>query len=334
MAHARDAAEIVRNQIGAGLDPATERQRTVSQNFLDVANLVGVELAKTWKSPKSYQQWQRSVEVHCVKLHNKPIQSITDADCRAIVIPVWEKTPETGRRLRHRLERIFDYASAHGWCDGVNPARWAGHFKEVMVSDRNSRKANFPAMPYNEVPEFVAQLRQQETVAALGLEFLILTATRSSETLNAQWSEIDFETSTWRIGSERMKSGRPHDIPLTDQGVEILKKLYKLRQHEYVFLGKRPKRPLSNMTFTMLMRRMGFGHYVPHGFRASFRTWCGNETNTPREVAEAALSHRTGDATELAYSRGNALEKRRRLMPKWEAHCLGLEQADVVQLHA
>ena len=266
-------------------------------------------------------------------MHRKAINSVTEADCRAIVVPVWEKTPETGRRLRKRLERIFDYASAHGWREGINPARWAGHFKEVMVSDRNAKKTNFPAMPYSEVPAFIRELQDKDTIAAMGLEFLILTATRSNETLNAVWSEIDFETATWLIGAERMKNGVSHDVPLSDRAMEILKRLYELRQNEYIFFGKRPNRPLSNMTFTMLMRRMGYGHYVPHGLRAAFRTWCGNETNTPREVAEAALSHRTGDATELAYSRGNALEKRRRLMPRWAAHCAGDVQADVVKLH-
>jgi len=333
LADARKEAGIIRTQISAGLDPMDERRREAPKTFAEVAAIVGVELAKTWKSPKSKQQWDRSIEVHCKPIHYTPVNEVSDMKCRSIVIPVWEKTPETGRRLRKRIERVLNYADAHGWREGPNPARWDGHFKEVMVRDRNAKRANFPAMPYAEVPAFIAELQALGTIPAMALEFLILTATRSSETLNAQWSEIDMDKATWSIPKERMKNGLPHDIPLTDRALQVLHRLYEVRQSEYVFPGKRPKKPLSNMTLTMLMRRMGYGNYVPHGFRAAFRTFCGNETNTPREVAEAALSHLVGDSTELAYSRGNALEKRRRLMPLWADHCAGAQAGEIVRLH-
>ena len=216
--------------------------------------------------------------------------------------------------------------------EGRNPARWEGHFKEAMVGNEKMKRKNFPAMPYAQIPTFIHELRGIDSVSARALEFTILTAARSNETLGAQWSEIDLDAALWSIPAQRMKNGHPHVVPLTERALGILRDLNEIRISDYVFPGKRPKRPLSNMSMTMLMRRMGHGEYVPHGFRASFRTWCGDKTNVPREVAEAALSHRVGSAVELAYSRGDALEKRRKLMPLWSDYCAGAQSENVVRL--
>lgn len=332
LADARKKADIVRAQISSGIDPREERKRDEPKTFLEVSEMLLSKLMPTWKSKKTAEQWQKSLLIDCKALHGRHVEEITDADCRKIVMPVWERTPETGLRLRKRLERVLSYAEAHGMREGRNPARWEGHFKEAMVGNNKVKRKNFPAMPYSEIPAFIAQLHEVGSMSAIALEFTILTGARSSETLEAVWSEIDFKDGLWKLPGKRMKGGLPHTVPLTDRAVEILQELSELRVSDYVFPGKKPHRPLSNMAMTMLMRRMGRGEYVPHGFRAAFRTWCGNETNVSREVAEAALSHRVGNKVELAYSRGDALEKRRRLMPIWTDYCAGVQSGEVVQL--
>jgi len=218
--------------------------------------------------------------------------------------------------------------------EGKNPARWEGHFREVLVGHEKREVEHLPSMPYAQVPEFMTRLKERKGVSALALEFTILTGVRSKEALQAVWSEIEFENALWTIPKERMlKNGKPHTIPLTPRVLEILKEMHEVRGSEYVFQGQKPNRPLSDMTMRMLMRRMGDDEYVPHGFRTSFRTWIGNETNTAREVAEVALSHLVGNAVEQAYSRGDALKKRRKLMPMWEDYCLGSPLSEVVRLH-
>ena len=330
---AREEAEKIRTQIGDGLDPVAERNKEDPKTFLEVAEALYSELRPTWKSEKTAEQWRRSLFHDCKGLHTQPIISITDADCRKVVMPVWKRTPETGLRVRKRLERVLSYAEAHGMREGRNPARWAGHFKEAMVGSEKLKPKHLPAMPYPEIPAFIKQLQKIGSVAAKALEFTVLTAARSGETLGALWSEIDFQEALWTIPASRMKNGFEHNVPLTPRALEILREMHEVRMSDYNFPGMRPNRPLSNMTMTMLMRRMGVVEYVPHGFRAAFRTWCGNETQTPREVAEAALSHRVGNAVELAYSRGDALEKRRSLMPRWADYCAGVKDKKVVQLH-
>ena len=334
LAQARDEAAKIREQIGAGLDPRAERNKEAPKTFLEVAEALLSELLPTWKSHKTAEQWRRSLLHDCKGLHAKPINSITDADCRKVVMPVWKRTPETGLRVRKRLERVLSYAEAHGMREGRNPARWSGHFKEAMVGSDKLKPKHLPAMPYNEIPAFISKLHEIGSISALALEFTILTAARSGETLGALWSEMDIENALWSIPAERMKNGFPHLVPLTPRALEILRQMQEVRQSDYVFAGARPNRPMSNMTMTMLMRRMEVTEYVPHGFRAAFRTFLGNETNTPREVAEAALSHRVGSAVELSYSRGDALDKRRRLMPLWSDHCAGKEATKIVKLHA
>ncbi len=337
LAQARNEAAKIREQIGDGLDPIAERNKEAPKTFLQVSEMLLAELIPTWKSSKSVDQWKRSLLVLCKEIHARPINSLTDADCRKVVMPVWKTTPETGRRLRKRLERVLSYAEAHGMREGRNPARWEGHFKEAMVGDDKIKRKHFPAMPYQEIPAFIIQLQDTGSVSAKALEFTILTGARSGETLGAVWSEIDFDDALWSIPADRMKNGFPHTVPLTARALAILRQMFEVRVSDYVFAGERPHRPLSNMTMTMLMRRMGISDYVPHGFRASLRTYLGNETNTPREVAEAVLSHRVGSAVELSYSRGDALEKRRRVMPLWSDYCAGKQAGkqagEIVRLH-
>jgi integrase len=176
------------------------------------------------------------------------------------------------------------------------------------------------ALPYADVPAFVAKLRKRDAVAALALEFTILTAARSGEVLGARWREIDFGAMIWSIPPERMKAAREHRIPLSKRTVAILYKMNEVRTGEHVFPGSVRSRPLSVMAMDMVLRRMG-QHVTVHGFRSSFRDWAGNETHFPRELAEHALAHVLGDKAEQAYRRGDALEKRRALMDAWATYC-------------
>ncbi len=176
-------------------------------------------------------------------------------------------------------------------------------------------------MPYEEVPAFVGRLRARDAVAARALEFLILTAARSGEVTGATWGEIGLGSKVWTIAGDRMKAGREHRVPLSGRAIEILNEAAKLRESEeptvYLFPSSRRGQPLSNMAFKQLLVRMGETGFVPHGFRSSFRDWCGECTSFPREVAEAALAHIVGNSVEQAYRRGDALEKRRDVMEAW-----------------
>lgn len=184
-------------------------------------------------------------------------------------------------------------------------------------------------MPYEDVPSFTQRLAVIEGVGARGLQFLLETVGRTGEVIGARWDELDLEKALWIIPAERMKANKLHRVPLTTAAVSIATEMKEIRISEYVFPGNRKDRPLSNMAFAMLLRRMKLGHYTPHGFRSSFRDWCGDQTNFPREIAEAALAHRLGDKTEEAYRRGDALEKRRRLMESWSSFLASRTNASI-----
>jgi integrase len=176
-------------------------------------------------------------------------------------------------------------------------------------------------MPYENVPAFIGRLRNREAIAALALEFCILTAARTSDVLGMRWSEIDMDRRIWTVPAGRMKAGREHRVPLSPRTVSILEKLAEPRQGEFVFAGQNQNKPLSNMAMEMILRRMKIDDATIHGFRSSFRDWAGNVSNFSREIAEMALSHVIGDKAEQAYRRGDALDKRRKLMEAWANYC-------------
>ncbi|MGQ0444953.1 MAG: tyrosine-type recombinase/integrase [Beijerinckiaceae bacterium] len=192
-------------------------------------------------------------------------------------------------------------------------------------------RGHHAAMPYAVVPAFMARLAGQESISALALQFLTMTATRTSEIIGAQWNEFDFENQLWIIPASRMKAGREHRVPLSDPALEIIEKLAGARQGNFVFPGQKLGKPLSNMALEALLRRMKVEATV-HGFRSAFRDWAGDKTSFPRELAEAALSHVIGDKAEQAYRRGDALEKRRKLMDAWASYLAAQPQENVVSL--
>ena len=252
-----------------------------------------------------------------------PVDEIDTAAVLEILKPLWTRVPETASRLRGRIETVLDAARARGLIgpNEANPARWRGHLDKLLPKRQKLTRGHHAAMPFADVPQFMASLRERDAVAALALEFAILTAARSGEVLGARWAEIDFENAIWTVPAARMKGGRMHRVPLSRRALVILKKLHAARTGEFIFPGQRSGKPLSAMAMEMILRRMKADGATVHGFRSSFRDWCGEVSTFPREVAEAALAHVAGDDTERAYRRGDALEKRRELMEAWGAYC-------------
>ncbi len=275
-----------------------------------------------FRNAKHIAQWEMTLRDYAAPLRQKLITDVTTADVLGVLKPIWLRKSETASRVRGRIERVLDAAKAKGLRTGENPALWRGHLDRLLPKRRKLARGHHKAMPYADVAAFIIELRKREAVAATALEFTILTAARSGETLGAKWHEIDWKDKIWTVPAERMKAGREHRVTLSSRTITILKKLAELGADEnsFVFPGQKPGKPLSVMAMDMVLRRMEVDVTV-HGFRSSFRDWCGEVSNFPRDVAEAALAHVVGDKTERAYRRGDSLEKRRKLMIAWASYC-------------
>lgn len=244
--------------------------------------------------------------------------------------PIWEEKPETASRVRSRIEAVLDWAKARKYREGENPARWKGNLDALLPARSKVRRIkHFEAAPYHDVPEFMARLRAHESHSSLGLELVILTACRTGEVRQAVWDEFDLARKLWVIPPERMKAGREHRVPLSNDALAVLKDLKKLAKGKYILPGRDPYRPISDMTFLNLLHRMGHKGLTVHGFRSSFKDWAAETTNFPNEVSEMALSHAVSDKVEAAYRRGDLFEKRVQLMEDWAAYCrTGKRQAN------
>jgi integrase len=325
---ARDMATEARKLAKSGKSPVAARREAAREDagkptFGKCADDFLAAKGSEWRNDKHRAQWAMTVTKYAAPLRSKPVDEIDTEAVLEVLTPLWQKTPETASRLRGRIEAVLDAARARGFIprNEANPARWRGHLDKLLPKRSKLSRGNHAALPYADVPAFVAKLREREALAALALEFAILTAARSGEVLGARWSEIDFAGKVWTVPAARMKAGRKHRIPLSDRALNILEKLSVAKTSEYVFPGQRAGRPLSNMSMEMVLRRMGVDGATVHGMRSAFRDWAGNETHFAREVAEAALAHVVGDKAEQAYRRGDALEKRRELMEAWAAFC-------------
>lgn len=328
MKAARDQARAHQQTLTNGGDPWTEarlakEQRAKVQSFGEFADAFINEQAEGFRNAKHIAQWKMTMEVYAKRLRPLSIDKIETADVLAVLKPIWLTKPETAKRTQGRIERILDAAKAQGMRTGENPARWRGHLDMLLPRQSKLSRGHHAALPYPDVPAFVSQVRSVEAISALALEFLILTAARTGEVIGARWNEIDLENELWTVPAGRMKAGREHRAPLSARALEILQYVSPLKAEPdaFVFPGGKEGRGLSVMAMTMMLRRCGKGDYTVHGFRSAFRDWAGEETDTPREVAEAALAHVVGDATERAYRRGDALQKRRELMDAWDVFC-------------
>jgi integrase len=241
-----------------------------------------------------------------------------------VLEPIWKAKPETGSRVRGRIEVILDWAKSRGLRQGENPARWRGHLQyQLPARSKVRRVKHHAALPYTELPDFMIALRAQEGVAARALEFTILTAARTGETIGATWHEPNLPEKLWTVPADRMKAAKEHRVPLSTRALAILREAESARVagNDYVFPGGKRNKPLSNMGMAAVLRRMGRGDITVHGFRSTFRDWAAERTNFPSDVVEMALAHVVGNKVEAAYRRGDLFEKRRRLMAEWASYC-------------
>ncbi len=335
LAAARKLAMEHRETVASGRTPSN---RTVDDDieptFAEVVEMFLGAMEDQWSNPKHRAQWRMTLgPAYCKPLLKMRVAEIALDDVLRVLKPHWTKKPETASRLRGRIERVLAFAKVRGWRAGENPAQWRGNLDAILPPRAKLTRGHMAAMPYATLPEFVAQLRETKTVSAQALEFAILTGARSGEVLGAMWAEIDLDRALWVIPAHRMKARREHRVPLTGAVMAILSPLYEMRLSEYVFPGARAGRPMSDMTLTQLMRRMGETATV-HGMRSALRDWAGDETAFPREVAEGALAHVVGNATERAYRRSDALEKRRALLEAWAGYLEASSGTNVVSWRA
>lgn len=339
---ARDKAREQRQLLDRGIDPiehrlherrTNEAARSASISFEDAAKKYIAAHESGWRNAKHGQQWRNTLETYAYPVIGKVmVRDIGLPHILRVLEPIWTTKTETASRLRGRLESVLDWATARGYRDGLNPARWKGHLDKLLARpSRMARTEHHAALPVSDMGAFMAKLREQSGMGAKALEFAILTAARSGEVRGAVRSEFDLSKAIWIVPGERMKAGKEHRVPLSERAVELLKALPQMAGSELMFTAPRGGQ-LSDMTLTAVLRRMKVDA-VPHGFRSTFRDWAAERTNYPREMAEMALAHTIGDKVEAAYRRGDMFEKRRRMMADWTAFCATVETTgDVIPL--
>jgi integrase len=342
LSEARTDADAARKQVRAGMDPIAARDRRKEMSFGDAADALIASKSPSWRNEKHRAQWSMTLKVYCNDIRTRPVADVSTEDVLKVLKPIWQTKAETASRLRGRIERVLDFAKAKGLRSGENPARWRGHLDAILPKPQKLTRGHHAAMAFDDVPAFMSMLTGLAGVSGRALQFLILTAARTGEVREATWREFDFKAKVWTIPANRMKAGREHRVPLSAGSVAILAEMRGLATvgqlddaspdaDSYVFPGARVGRPLSVMALEMVLRRAKVD-VTTHGFRSAFRDWCGERTTFPREVAEAALAHLVGDDVERAYRRGDALEKRRKLMDAWHRFCAQSNATNVVPM--
>lgn len=320
---ARDRAAEARRLIANGEDPISKKPQTKPKTFKDAALELIESKRPGWKNAKHAAQWTATLQAHVFpKIGQMQVSKIETADVIATLTPIWTKTPETANRVRQRVEAVIDYASALGLRNGDNPARWRGHLDHLLPKPTKVRAVkHHAALPHEELAAFIDDLTNREGVAARALAFNILTAARSGETRGMVWAEVDLERRIWTVPAERMKAGKEHRVPLTDAAIALLGA--RRTDAALVFESNtKAGKPISDMSMTAVLRRMGRNDVTVHGFRSTFRDWAGETTSFPREVIEAALAHGIKNKAEAAYARSDLFEKRQKLMAAWEQAAL------------
>ena len=341
LADARDRARRARALILDGVDPiearrvtrlAAKRQAARAKTFKACAEAYLAQHRAAWRNPKHAAQWSSTLQRYVYPVLGDATVDAVDVELvLEAVEPIWNTKPETAGRVRGRIETILDWATARGYRQGENPARWRGHLENLLPARGKVRRvAHHPALPFAQIGAFIAELRRQEGVAARALEFAILTAARTGEVIGARWSEISLGDRVWTIPADRMKAGKEHRVPLSDAACALLETVAAQRTGEFVFPGARAKRPLSNMALAMVLRRMSRDEITVHGFRSTFADWAAESSSFPREVVEMGLAHALASKVEAAYRRGDLFDKRRQLMAAWAAYCTTDPAAKVV----
>lgn len=333
LSEARDAAQTARRQATGGVDPIVARREGKKAaaarvpTFGECCGFLIESKRSGWRSEKHAEQWRRTLSAYCGVICGMPVDEVDVEAVLSVLRPIWKSIPETASRLRARIEAVLGYAAAHNWRTGDNPAVWNNRLEFILAGRPRGEKKHLKALPYAAVPEFVARLKEVDSIAARALLFTILTASRTNEILGARWDEIDRNQETWAIPSSRTKSGRAHIIPLSGAAMAVLEGLSP--SGDLVFAKRGKQLPANCMI--MVMRQLG-ADSVPHGFRSSFRDYIGDRTTFPRELVEMCLSHRVGSQVEAAYRRSTALERRREIMTAWSAFCWGAQADNIVPI--
>ncbi len=334
LAKARELAAKHREQIEQDIDPLEARQdgrrasaearrkQSAIPTFDEAAKLYIAAHRHEWKNAKHAGQWQATLDTYVSPVFGSmPVDRVDTAQVLKALSDIWQTKTETATRVRGRIESILDWARVAGYRTAENPARWKGHLEHSLAAPTKTKAVvNHPALPYQQIGDFMADLKSRDGIAALALQFAILCASRSGEVRLATWSEIDLESRTWTIPAGRMKAGREHRVPLSDAAIQVLRQVPRIEGCEFIFPGAKNK-PLSDMTLTAVLRRMKRDEITVHGFRSTFRDWSAEATAFDRQTAEHALAHQLPDKVEAAYLRGDLLEKRALLMQSWADYC-------------
>lgn len=337
---ARMLAREERRKKRAGIDPLSDRRARQQSARSKIANEVSFDECakryvdsrrKGWRNPKHAAQWSSTLETYAGPVFGPlPVDEVDTPHVIRSLEPIWAEKTETASRLRGRIEAVLDWATVHGYRQGENPARWRGHLDKVLPKPSSVRKVeHYKALPYDEIPEFMAKLAGQPGVAARALEFTILTAARTGEVIAAQREEFDADL--WTVPADRMKAKREHRVPLSKPALAALEAV-PVASDTWVFPGLKANTHIANTAMLMLLRRMGRNGLTVHGFRSTFRDWAAETTNTPSDVVEMALAHTIPSKVEAAYRRGDLLEKRRKLMQQWARYCTPATTANLTEI--
>jgi integrase len=332
LAEARQKAREARRLLAGGQDPIAARDaQHAAARALEARTMTFRQCAEAyiaahkdgWRSAKHASEWSTTLETYAYPVvGDLPVRAVDVGLVLKILQPIWRVKTETASRLRGRIEAVLNWAKTRGYRSGENPAAWRGHLQNLLPPRRKVHQVrHLPALPYQEIGNFMAELRAEQGVVARALELTVLCATRTSETLGARWNEIDLATKTWTIPAERMKGGKAHRVPLSSAALSILQAMSEIRLSDFVFPGMRSARPLNGKAMLELLARMGRRDITAHGFRSSFRSWAAEQTNYPREICEQALAHTVGSSVERAYMRSDVIEHRRQLMALWATYC-------------
>ena len=341
LAEGREAAKEARKLTRKEIDPVEAEKAERASRKAEAAKMVTFkECADAyvkanragWKNAKHAAQWKATFEetrrgslifpAATEAINDLPVSAIDTGLVLKVLEPLWTKTPESASRIRGRVESVLAWATVRGFRTGDNPAAWGNHLDQILPArNKVAPVEHHDAIPYAELPAFMAALRAKPGISARALEFTILTAARTGEVIGARWSEFDIQGKLWTIPADRMKAGREHRVPLSARALKLLADLP--RDGEFILPGGRAGKPLSNMAMLELLRGMRGQGSTVHGFRSSFRDWAAERTNFPREVAEHALAHSLPDKVEAAYRRGDLVDKRRLMMDAWANYCAG-----------
>ena len=336
---AREKARAARSDTTMGIDPVAHRKearsarqalKATQKTFADCAKAYIEAHSDSWKNAKHRAQWPSTFETYVYPtMGTVMVGEVTQAHVMAVLLPIWKTKTQTATRLRGRIEQVLAWATAAGFRQGENCARWTGLLDQLLPAPgKVSKPKHHPAVRVDDMPAFIKALRQHDGLSPKALEFAVLTAARSGEVRGANWAEIDLEAAVWTVPPERMKAGKEHRVPLSAAAIKLLEAMPRIEGTELVFPAPRGGQ-LSDMALTALTRRMNFRDdagrvCVPHGFRSSFRDWVFERTDYPRDLAEAALAHALENKVEAAYRRGDALERRRAMMQAWANYCEGV----------